>query len=756
MGYWLAPPGSARTLGTVKRFDARYWSVDFPRPMMASVVTTGPESLRAEAIFYRANDLAGLIWEAEDRHDHPLLRYQTSRDFRRCTLSFRWRSGGVVALDAVHGPTLTIVGRDRSGASRSWYVRLWNYAVGGPDDAAVTLDFDAICGGWAGDDPVFAGDVDRMFVSLVPPGYSGEDEPLTAISAGWVELSGITCKGSGSVLAIGDALLPEHELRIATAYDDLYHLTPARIIRNVVWLGYRGTINHYVGMSHYFRLRPDLKVTGSINDPCAAWHRSLLENAKIFGIEIILSLSFELLASHCPAEWMQRDLNGAPALTGWEPPSALLSPASESAMGYLTGVALAFAALAAEAGQRVRLQIGEPWWWVTNDGAICLYDDGALAAFAPVPIPDLRTPLDAAQRATLDAAGECLAAATAGIVEAVKSQHPAAETLLLLYLPTVFDPATPDAERANAPPGWAWPAFDVLQAEAYEWVTSGRAATAARVRGVLAARLGYSPERQHYLSGFVADADQAAQWRSIIADAQGAQTGVAEIFLWALPQVLRDGFTYFRGDAEMQPFDDVLFPIAIGADASVEAAFSTTIVTSASGAEQRNSAWADARLRFDAGPGLRSEDDLQALIAFFRARRGPAVAFRFEDPIDHSSNPTGGGPLGGDQLIGRGDGQRCEFALVKRYGDQVRRITRPRAGTMRVSIDGDETTAWSLGPLGRVLFDDAPPPGAEVRAGFLFDVPVRFGEDRLGVSLATFRAGEIPSVPLIEVREEVA
>ena len=43
--------------------------------------------------------------------------------------------------------------------------------------------------------------------------------------------------------------------------------------------------------------------------------------------------------------------------------------------------------------------------------------------------------------------------------------------------------------------------------------------------------------------------------------------------------------------------------------------------------------------------------------------------------------------------------------------------------------------------------------GNVVAAGFRFDVPVRFAEDRLAVSLATFAAGEVPSVPLIEVRE---
>ncbi|HYJ81874.1 MAG TPA: hypothetical protein VEW26_03395, partial [Allosphingosinicella sp.] len=60
MGHWLAPPGAARQIGFAKRFDARLWSVNFPRPMMASVVTTGPDSLRVDCVFYNADDLAGL------------------------------------------------------------------------------------------------------------------------------------------------------------------------------------------------------------------------------------------------------------------------------------------------------------------------------------------------------------------------------------------------------------------------------------------------------------------------------------------------------------------------------------------------------------------------------------------------------------------------------------------------------------------------------------------------------------------------
>ena len=130
MGWRLASSGEAIGRGFVQRFDPLFWSVNFPRPMMAAVTTVGADALRVDATFYRSGDLAGLIWEAEDRHDHPLLAYETARDFRNCRLRFRWRSGGVRRLDETHGPTLTIEGRDESGAARAWYVRLWNYAEG--------------------------------------------------------------------------------------------------------------------------------------------------------------------------------------------------------------------------------------------------------------------------------------------------------------------------------------------------------------------------------------------------------------------------------------------------------------------------------------------------------------------------------------------------------------------------------------------------------------------------------------------------
>lgn len=775
MPFWLCDARGDQHGDHIQRFDPRFWTVNFPRPTMASVVSTAPDALRVDVLFYDRDALAGLIWESEDRFDHALLAYASDHDYARTTLSFRWRSSGIKPLDAVHGPTLTIEGRDAAGAPRSWYVRLWNYASGTPEDALITIPFSALSGGFLlpGEaDPVHPSDIDRMFISLVPPDYDGSAGPLAGAAAGWVEMTDIRCDGARAMLETGDVLLPPHGLAMATAYDDSFNLTPARLVRNIIGLGYRSSINHYVGMSHYFSLAragDALLVTlagGAINAPCAAWHRALAQQAKLWGLSPIVSLSYELFDAHCPQEWKQRAENGDPALTGWVPPSTLLSPANGAAMAYLQAVGTAFAQILADEDLPVRFQVGEPWWWIMPDGRICLYDDAAQAAFGAVSvsIPTIRASMSAAQQAMLDAAGAMLAASTAALVDAVRDALAPVpvESLLLVYLPTVLDALAPDARRANVPLGWAWPAFDVLQLEDYDWVIEGRFAAQEAGLALMDQRLGYPLAQQHYMTGFVLLPQQADVWRSMAQAADLAKArGVAEILVWALPQVTRDGFVYFdldmRGDADMQAFDDVNFPLPIGREAQSTSRFSTQIFRSVTGHETRNSLWADAALAFDVGPGVRSEADCAELLRFFRARRGPARGFRLRDPLDHSSAEIGGAPHHSDQILGEGDGVRSDFALIKHYGDppdaQQRRITRPVAGSVTVSVDGAAASGWTLHSGGIIRFAEAPAAGTIVRAGFEFDVPVRFAADDLTVGAATFAAGEAVSVPLVEIRE---
>lgn len=206
-------------------------------------------------------------------------------------------------------------------------------------------------------------------------------------------------------------------------------------------------------------------------------------------------------------------------------------------------------------------------------------------------------------------------------------------------------------------------------------------------------------------------------------------------------------------------FHPIRFPldVALGARGGPERA--TDIVTLASGREERNSRWAHARRRYNAGYGIKSRADMLAVLAFFEERRGRFHSFLWRDGLDFSSNGTTT-PTPLDQSIGTGDGVRISFTLTKRYGADfdpyLRPITKPVAGSVRVAVGGVELGggAFTVDTLtGAVTLAAAPGAGVAVTAGFLFDVPVRFDTDRLDIELSSFDAAEAPAIPLIEVRE---
>lgn len=780
MPHYLARRQDSVRKDWVKRFAPWLWTVDFPRPMMAAATNPAPGLLRVDLTFVTDGDLAGLIWESRDRWSHPLLAYRTDRDYSDFVLAFRWvASPGVMPLDAVNGPTLTIEGRDRDGVARSWFVRLWNYASGTPDDARIELPFDRLEAGFSlplQAEQVWVKDIDRMFISLVPAGYTGQGNPLSARTDAWVELRDIVADGRSGSIEIGDAFLPGHGLRIASGYDDCYNQCPERLVRQWEALGYRGAVTHYVGMSHFYAVRHvagrfEVDPSETICAPAAAWHRALARRCRDSGFELILSLSYELFDANAPDAWAQRKLSGERALTGWIPPSTLLSPCNDEAMGWLERVAAALMMLLEAEDLPARFQVGEPWWWVGPDNQPCFYDAATVQKFEdqfghpPPAIDDISAPVTAAGRAFLDWLGERLAASTAAIVTAARAVSGSGfRSHLLFFTPQVLDPGRPELYRANMPPGWAFPAFDVLQLEDYDFVTEGRDSARESAWRIASTALGYAPDATHYLAGFVLRPEEADRHWPLIMDAGRLRSPeVAETFIWAWPQVARDGLTYFDSPegAEMDAFHDCLFPLALGMEASGGPEFQTRIATLASGFEQRNADWSEARLRFDAGLGVRSEEDIATLLGFFRARRGQAHGFRLLDPLDHSSAPHGQEPGPTDQLIGVGDGNRTNFQLMKAYGEPPylahRVITRPDAASVRVSVGGQEfETGWRLGTLGRVEFDSAPPDGVEIRAGFLFHVPVRFATDRLEISMGGWRSGEVPSVPMVEIREHVA
>lgn len=208
-------------------------------------------------------------------------------------------------------------------------------------------------------------------------------------------------------------------------------------------------------------------------------------------------------------------------------------------------------------------------------------------------------------------------------------------------------------------------------------------------------------------------------------------------------------------------FHETRFPLETSLKASGGPERRTDIVTTATGREERNQRWANARRKYDAGYGVRSFADLSTIIAFFEERRGRLHGFRFRDRLDWQSCPPGGAISPTDQPLGLGDGARSTFQLVKRYGaahaPYDRAITKPVAGTVRVAVAGVEKAAGSAYTIaiqtGIITFlpGNVPAAGAAVTAGFAFDVPVRFDSDFLDIDISAFEAGAIPRIPLVEI-----
>ena len=187
------------------------------------------------------------------------------------------------------------------------------------------------------------------------------------------------------------------------------------------------------------------------------------------------------------------------------------------------------------------------------------------------------------------------------------------------------------------------------------------------------------------------------------------------------------------------PFHDIRFPLDVSLGARGGPSRRTDIVPLASGAESRNSPHRHSRRRYDAGVGVKSMADVQTLMAFFEARGGELCSFRFRDPLDHEVN---------DQVLGVGDGETADFALIKTYGDSAGSYDRPLRLVGDVTVTPDIPFAVDSGQL---RFVSPVPQGVSVMASFTFDTPVRFATDHLDIALDDFGTGQVVSLPLVEV-----
>lgn len=183
----------------------------------------------------------------------------------------------------------------------------------------------------------------------------------------------------------------------------------------------------------------------------------------------------------------------------------------------------------------------------------------------------------------------------------------------------------------------------------------------------------------------------------------------------------------------------------------------TNVVVKDSGAEIRNARWSYPRFSWDVAFGIRTSSDLEQVHHLHHICRGRLTGFRFKDHLDYKSCNINATTVCTNVSLSTGTGSASTFQLVKRYSyggySRKRIIRKPVSGTVRLTTGTNpvSTAAYTVNHVtGKITFSVAQP-SSLVKAGFQFDVPVRFDVDFLPSSLDEVSYGSM-TIPLIEIK----
>jgi uncharacterized protein (TIGR02217 family) len=199
----------------------------------------------------------------------------------------------------------------------------------------------------------------------------------------------------------------------------------------------------------------------------------------------------------------------------------------------------------------------------------------------------------------------------------------------------------------------------------------------------------------------------------------------------------------------MKSFVEIRFPSDISYGSSGGPEYYTDVISSFNGYEQRNVNWSVSRSRYNVASGVKTKVQLEQLIAFFRARKGKAIGFRFKDWTDFRAH---------NEKIAIADGIETSFQLCKNYfsgeGEEKRIITKPVADTVKIYLNekASDLKFEVNYSKGIVNFFEPPRFGLVISASFEFDVPVRFDTDYLPAHLNNYGSYSLHNIPLIEVK----
>ncbi len=189
----------------------------------------------------------------------------------------------------------------------------------------------------------------------------------------------------------------------------------------------------------------------------------------------------------------------------------------------------------------------------------------------------------------------------------------------------------------------------------------------------------------------------------------------------------------------MQTFSNQLFPIDISYGASGGPEYATDVVVMKSGKEQRNCNYQRPRYRYNVAHGIKTKEQLDQLISFFRNHKGQAIGFCFKDWLDYEAKMQPLKPIAAKT-----------YQLVKHYAQDERLISKPVKNSVELYLHEKKIKNYQVDyQMGIISLDKEV--SEVIYADFEFYVPVRFASDKLSANMDNYGSYSWLDISLIEV-----
>jgi len=584
---------------SIYKLKPKYLVTDFNFEAISATITENEKSFKNVGVFRTNNDLVGMSWKTKDELDHKDFRYPENRSFAGINLTYSYEVSGYTPLmNEAQAPVMTV----KTYSGDNYYVRLWNYVINRPEDdwesgsgqyfpagrnveggdtgsnGTIEINFDELYAGWA---PYYwqvestgigawkqnpewikvpINDIKEIMWSFAPQNFNDEkidylEEPLEYE----VKFRNWTIQGS-SFLCTEPSLVPVLPIRICDGYDDIYNMTPERVVGGYASLGYGETVNMYIGASHYYNKAYDsmdekinILKEYPFNLAFEEWYKNYIENLKKIGVQnLIHSISMENVDP--PESWKQKTWDGRAATTGWQPTPYLLSFTNQEVQNFYVKLVLNLARLSNQAGIRPIVQLGEPWWWFIEDGKTnspCFYDESTKQLYSQERGKQMH--IFRSGNDSINGFEDVLyflrdknGAFSHVLRDVVKYSYPDSLFTVLFFPPSVMDKNRVPLMMSvvNFPQEyWKYPNLDFFMLEDYDYLINNEMDKHDEALSFIQTNLAYPESEIHYFSGFVLDQSKNYVWNRIYqAINDSFNLGFAKTYVWAFAQVKRDGW----------------------------------------------------------------------------------------------------------------------------------------------------------------------------------------------------------------------